>query len=192
MDRSRGSTGRLARFARDLHDLLGHSLTVITVKAELAGRLMTRDPAKAAAEVTDIERLAREALADVRATVAGYREVTLAVELSSARSALEAAGIAAELPLALDDVPGERRELFGWVVREAVTNVVRHSRAGRVRVQVSPTSVEVVDDGSGCAGNPAGGHGLDGLRDRLAAVGGRLEVGPVDTGGFRLFAEVPA
>jgi two-component system sensor histidine kinase DesK len=181
-----------ARFARDLHDLLGHSLTVITVKAELAGRLMTRDPAKAAAEVADIERLAREALTDVRATVAGYREVTLSVELSSARSALEAAGIVAVLPGALDDVPGDRRELFGWVVREGVTNVVRHSHAERVRVAVSRTSVEVVDDGSGCAGDVGGGSGLDGLRSRLAEVGGRLEAGPVETGGFRLFAEVPA
>jgi two-component system, NarL family, sensor histidine kinase DesK len=181
-----------ARFARDLHDLLGHSLTVITVKAELAGRLMTRDPAKAAAEVADIERLAREALTDVRATVAGYREVTLAVELSSARSALDAAGIAAELPGALDDVPGDRRELFGWVVREGVTNVVRHSQAHRVRVEVSRTTVEVVDDGSGCAGNGDTGHGLEGLRERLAEVGGRLEAGPVDAGGYRLYAEVPA
>jgi two-component system sensor histidine kinase DesK len=181
-----------ARFARDLHDLLGHSLTVITVKAELAGRLMTRDAGKAAVEVADIERLAREALADVRATVAGYREVTLAAELSSARSALDAAGIAAELPLALDEVPGDRRELFGWVVREGVTNVVRHSRAQRVRVQVSRTTVEVVDDGSGGAAGAVGGHGLEGLRERLVEAGGRLEAGPLDSGGFRLFAEVPA
>jgi two-component system sensor histidine kinase DesK len=181
-----------ARFARDLHDLLGHSLTVITVKAELAGKLLSRDPGKAADEVADIERLAREALADVRATVAGYREVTLAAEVSSARSTLEAAGIAAELPGALDEVPGERRELFGWVVREGVTNVVRHSRAQRVRVAVSPTTVEVVDDGTGCVDIVASGHGLQGLRERLAEVGGRLEAGPVDAGGFRLFAEVPA
>jgi len=182
-----------ARFARDLHDLLGHSLTVITVKAELAGKLMNRDPGKAATEVADIERLAREALADVRATVAGYREVTLAVELSSARSALDAAGIEAELPGALDEVPGDRRELFGWVVREGVTNVVRHSQAHRVRVAVSPTTVEVLDDGPGCPGTVVvGGHGLDGLRERLTAVGGHLEAGPVDAGGFRLFAEVPA
>jgi two-component system sensor histidine kinase DesK len=180
-----------ARFARDLHDLLGHSLTVITVKAELAGKLMTRDPGKAADEVADIERLAREALADVRATVAGYREVTLAAEVSSARSTLEAAGIAAELPGAVDEVPGERRELFGWVVREGVTNVVRHSSAQRVRVAVSRTTVEVVDDGRG-GDIMAGGHGLQGLRERLAEVGGHLEAGPVDAGGFRLFAEVPA
>ena len=89
-------------------------------------------------------------------------------------------------------MPGERRELFGWVVREGVTNVVRHSRAHRVWVAVSPTTVEVLDDGSGCPGALGSGHGLEGLRERLAAVGGRLEAGPVAAGGFRLFAEVPA
>jgi two-component system sensor histidine kinase DesK len=181
-----------ARFARDLHDLLGHSLTVITVKSELAGRLMARDPERAAREVADIERLAREALADVRSTVAGYREVTLATELSAARSALTAAGITAELPGALDEVPGARRELFGWVVREGVTNVVRHSDAHLVRVMVSPTTVEVVDDGSGCCADDLTGNGLLGLRERLSAAGGRLEAGPADGGGFRLYAEVPA
>jgi two-component system sensor histidine kinase DesK len=149
--------------------------------------------------VADIERLAREALADVRSTVAGYREVTLSVELAAARSALHAAGICAELPGALDEVPGGRRELFGWVVREGVTNVVRHSKARRVRVAVSPTTVEVVDDGVGCpwrqpsdAEAAVGGHGLDGLRERLAGVGGQLEAGPIEGGGFRLYAEVPA
>lgn len=181
-----------ARFARDLHDLLGHSLTVITVKSELAGRLMSRDPERAAVEVADIERLAREALADVRATVAGYREVTLSAEVSAARAALLAAGIDAELPGALDEVPGERRELFGWVVREGVTNVVRHSRAERVRVSVSPTTVEVVDDGVSPVGVISPGHGIEGLRERLAAAGGRLEAGPLESGGFRLYAEVPA
>jgi two-component system sensor histidine kinase DesK len=180
-----------ARFARDLHDLLGHSLTVITVKSELAGRLMQRDPAKAAAEVADIERLAREALADVRATVAGYREVTLAAELSAARSTLCAAGIDADLPSALDEVPGERRELFGWVIREGVTNVVRHAGARRVRVQLSPTMVEIVDDGAGTGSMTGSGHGLHGLRERLTSVGGTLEAGPLEGGGFRLRAEVP-
>jgi two-component system sensor histidine kinase DesK len=118
--------------------------------------------------------------------------VTLAAEVSAARTALLAAGIDAELPSALDEVPGERRELFGWVVREGVTNVVRHSSAHRVHVQVSSNSVEVVDDGVGGDSNTAAGHGLDGLRERLAVAGGRLEAGPVDGGGFRLYAEVPA
>jgi two-component system, NarL family, sensor histidine kinase DesK len=181
-----------ARFARDLHDLLGHSLTVITVKSELAGRLMRLDPQRAADEVADIERLAREALADVRTTVAGYRGVTLAAEVASARTALEAAGITASLPGAVDEVPGDRRELFGWVVREGVTNVVRHSRASRVQVSLSPTTVEVCDDGRvDDRTSVAEGNGLVGLRERLSAVGGRLEAGPVDGGGFRLYAEVP-
>jgi two-component system sensor histidine kinase DesK len=180
-----------ARFARDLHDLLGHSLTVITVKSELAGKLLTRDPGRAATEVADIERLAREALADVRATVAGYRGVTLAAEISSARAALDAAGVSADLPVAVDDVPGERRELFGWVLREGVTNVLRHADARQVRVAVTPSSVEIVDDGSGTSSG-VDGSGLAGLRERLSQVGGWLDAGPADGGGFRLYAEVPA
>ena len=112
-----------ARFARDLHDILGHSLTAIAVKAQLAGRLVERDPERARGEIADIERLAREGLDDVRRTAAGSREVTLAAELVAARTALAAAGIRAELPQAVDEVPGRWRELFGWAVREGVTNV---------------------------------------------------------------------
>ena len=93
------------RFARDLHDILGHSLTVITVKAELAGRLMDVDPARAKAEVADLERLSRDALADVRRAVEGYRDLTLPGELARARAALEAAEIRADLPNSTDDVP---------------------------------------------------------------------------------------
>jgi two-component system sensor histidine kinase DesK len=126
----------------------------------------------------------------VRATVAGYRGVTLAAEISAARSALDAAGVHADLPGAVDDVPGERRELFGWVLREGVTNVVRHSDASRVRVSVSARTVEIVDDGT-VASAAVDGSGLTGLRERLAEVGGRLDAGPVDGGGFRLYAEVP-
>jgi two-component system sensor histidine kinase DesK len=106
------------RFARDLHDLLGHSLTIMAVKADLAGKLVVRAPDRARTEITDLEQLAREALTDVRATVAGYRATSLAAEISHARRSLEAAGITADLPLAIDDVPRPRRELFGWVVRE--------------------------------------------------------------------------
>jgi two-component system sensor histidine kinase DesK len=180
------------RFARDIHDLLGHSLTVVTVKAELAGRLLALDPVRAAEEIADVERLARDALADVRATVAGYREVSLAVELVSARSALSAAGICAELPGALDDVPGERRELFGWAVREGVTNVIRHSGATRCRIQVSDSAIEIVDDGRGPGpvrpGQTDGlGNGLLGLRERAAALGSTVLAEPASTaGGFRL------
>src|SRR4029077_2617443 len=114
------------RFARDLHDILGHSLTVITVKAELANRLLDVDHERARAELADLERLSRDALADVRRAVDGYRELTLPGELSRARTALSAAEIAADLPNSTDDVPTDRRELFAWTVREGITNVIRH------------------------------------------------------------------
>lgn len=175
-----------ARFARDLHDILGHSLTVVAVKAELAGRLVSLDPAKAEAEIADVERLARQALTDVRAAVTGIREVSLAGELATARGALRAAGIEADLPAALDGVPGERRELFGWVVREGITNVIRHSRATQCRITVTATGIEIVDNGRGPIGTDASGHGLVGLHERVAAADGTLTVGRRPEGGFSL------
>jgi two-component system sensor histidine kinase DesK len=179
------------RIARDLHDLLGHSLTAVTVKAQLAGRLVGRDDARAAAEMLAVERLSRQALADVRAAVAGYREVSLAVELATAREVLGAAGISADLPGAVDEVPAELRELFGWAVREGVTNAVRHSGARRVRVQVTASSVEVTDDGRGRLVGATAGSGLAGLAERAAAAGGQVEAGPDPAGGFRLRLTVP-
>jgi two-component system sensor histidine kinase DesK len=177
------------RFARDLHDLLGHTLTVVTVKAELAGRLVSLAPERAEAEIADIERLSRQALADVRTAVSGYRDVSLAVELASARTALDAAGIEADLPGAVEKVPAERNELFGWAVREAVTNVVRHSGAKRCRVRITPDEVEVTDDGTGPTGG-TGGTGLAGLRERAEAIGGTLTVGRAAEGGFSLRVRV--
>jgi two-component system, NarL family, sensor histidine kinase DesK len=184
------------RFARDLHDILGHSLTVITKKAELARRLTPVDPERAAAEIADVERLAREALQDVRATVTGIRQVSLASELASARQALEAAGIRADLPYSVEDVPPQYRELFGWAVREAVTNVVRHSGATSCRITVHASTLEVVDDGrgpapAGGASGAAGGHGLVGLSERVRAAGGTLRTGDAPAGGFRLWVGVP-
>ena len=122
-----------ARLARDLHDILGHSLTVIAVKAELADRLVDVSPERARAEIADIQRLSRDALRDVRLTVDGVRELTLPGELSRARAALAAAQIQAELPGSTDDVPSELRGLFAWTLREGVTNVIRHSAARHVR-----------------------------------------------------------
>lgn len=179
-----------SRLGRDLHDILGHSLTVITVKAELAGRLLDKDPARAGAQIADLERLSRDALADVRATASGYRSVTLSAELASARSALSAAGISAELPTAIDEIPGERRELFGWAVREGVTNVIRHSGARTCRIRVRAEGVEVTDDGRGPGGG-TGGHGLSGLRERVAHSGGAMTVGRASDGGFALSVRVP-
>ena len=179
------------RFARDLHDILGHSLTVITVKAELAGRLIAANPERAGAEVADVESLARSALADVRAAVAGYRELSLAGELVSARAALKAAEIKADLPTTVDEVPEENRELFAWVVREGVTNVVRHSGAKRCTIRLSAAQIEVLDDGKGPPpGGGASGHGLIGLRERADQVGASVQVGQSPDGGFRLAVKV--
>ena len=168
------------RFARDLHDILGHSLTVITVKAELANRLLDVDVERARAELTDLERLSRDALADVRRAVEGYRELTLPGELARARTALAAAEIEAELPNSTDEVPTHLRELFAWTVREGVTNVIRHSGATRCEVRLGPDAAEVVDDGTGGGASEPGatesrsGSGLVGLRERAAAVGGTV------------------
>ena len=164
-----------SRIARDLHDLLGHSLTTITVKASLARRLAELGEIdRAAAEIASVEELSRRSLADVRAAVSGYTDVTLTGELASSREVLRAAGIAAEFPGAVDIVEPYLHELFGWVVREGVTNVVRHARASRCTIAVGPTWVEIVDNGQGNS-NAACGNGLTGLRDRVAAMGGKLE-----------------
>ncbi|GAA3275496.1 sensor histidine kinase [Dactylosporangium vinaceum] len=182
------------RFGRDMHDLLGHSLTVVSVKSELAARLVQLAPERAEAELADIQRLVREALTDVRAAVAGYREMSLATELASARSALDAAGIEADVPVTGEAVDPDRRELFAWVVREGVTNVVRHSEAKHCWVRLDRAAVEISDDGRGPAGldaQPAeksAGHGLDGLRERLDAAGYALTIGRRDGGGFLLRA----
>jgi two-component system sensor histidine kinase DesK len=182
-----------ARIAADLHDILGHSLTVVTVKAELAQRLLDVDVEKARAELRDLEVLARDALSDVRATAMGMRGISLPGEIAAAREALAAAHVRAELPGAADDVPTRNRELFAWTIREAVTNVVRHSRAVHCVVRLSPASVEIVDDGPGGGPAAADGQGLSGLRRRAEAMGARLTVGRRgDQPGFRVRVEVPS
>lgn len=174
------------RMARDIHDILGHSLTVVTVKAELAGRLVDVDPARAKAEIAEVEDLARGALADVRATVAGSRSVNVSGEIAAARAALTAAGIEPRLPNSTDTIAPDRRELAGWIVREGVTNVVRHSGASVCRVRLAPHEVEVADDGVGPVVASAASTGLGGLRERVEAAGGRMTIGRSDLGGFSL------
>jgi two-component system sensor histidine kinase DesK len=179
------------RIARDLHDLLGHSLTTITVKAELARKLAASNPAAAMTEIQDVERLSRRALGDVRAAVANYRDVSLAGELATGRELLRAAGIAAELPRAVDGVDERAQELFGWVVREGLTNVVRHSHATTCSVRLGPGSVEIIDDGVGTPGaNAHRGTGLSGLEERVEQAGGLLEAGPVEPRGWRVCARL--
>ncbi|MFD9392909.1 sensor histidine kinase [Streptomyces sp. NPDC060000] len=188
------------RLARDLHDLLGHSLSLITLKSELAGRMLPAHPDKAAQQVADIEQVSRQALVDVREAVTGYRRPRLAAELAGTQVALTAAGIIAAIPAEpdLDDVPEESEAALAWTLREAITNVVRHSGGTRCTVDLVRRQtldgplleLSVEDDGSGGSGKGPG-NGLTGLTERLEKVGGTLEAGRVKRG-FRLTARVPA
>jgi two-component system, NarL family, sensor histidine kinase DesK len=197
---ARAEVARLAtsderlRISRDVHDILGHSLSVIALKAQVARRLMHTDPDAAAEAIGDVESVARESLAEVRAMVTGYRQRSLADELQGARDVLDAAGIALEVTRdsAVPAAPVD--SLLAWTVREGVTNVLRHSRAHRCEISLESGNggftVAIVDDGVGGVAN-AGGSGLHGLRERVGAAGGRVEAGPGERGGFRLQAYVP-
>ncbi|MFE1953468.1 sensor histidine kinase [Streptomyces sp. NPDC059524] len=203
--RARAQVAQLAaneerlRLARDLHDLLGHSLSLITLKSELAGRMLPDHPDKAADQVADIEKVSRQALVDVREAVTGYRRPRLAAELAGAQAALSAAGIAAEVPSTGPDLPETQEAALAWTLREAVTNVVRHSGARRCLVHLvrretlagPVVELTVEDDGAGPSGSPPG-NGLTGLAERVAAVGGTLDTGPAAGRGFLLVARVPA
>lgn len=165
------------RVARDVHDVLGHSLTVVTVKAELAQRLVDANPERAKAELAQIQSLTREALAELRATVAGLRVTRLGDELAAACAALADAGVSAQMPADASVVDPRHRILLAWVLREAATNVVRHSGATRCIVDVGPSMLSVTDDGRGCSGHLEG-NGLRGVRERVTSAGGALRVGP--------------
>ncbi|MCQ4080196.1 sensor histidine kinase [Streptomyces sp. RB6PN25] len=196
------------RLARDLHDLLGHSLSLITLKSELAGRMLPDRPEDAAKQVADIEQVSRQALVDVREAVSGYRRPTLGVELAGVRTALRTAGVEARIAPSLDRPPQEQYPGLGaeeegalaWALREAVTNVVRHSSAKRCDLALDEVwdadegrylRLEVVDDGHGPARGHRMGNGLNGLEERLLLSGGRLETGSPGRGGFSLKAYVP-
>lgn len=177
------------RLARELHDLLGRTLSLIAVKAELAGRLSaTGDPASEA-ELRDVQQLARHAVREVREAVAGDWARGVVAELAAARLALQTAGIEARVPNAAVAVDPAHETTVAWALREAVTNVVRHSGARTCRIAIEAaggaTALEVVDDGRGPAGGDAG-TGLAGLADRVRALGGTFEAGPGETGGFTL------
>jgi two-component system sensor histidine kinase DesK len=196
---ARAAVARLAvtqereRFARDLHDLLGHSLSLIALKSGLASRLLPAEPGRAAEEIADVERVARDALAEVRDAVEGYRDPDLGRELARAGRALAAAGVDADID-PVPPLPEPVAAMLAWAVREGVTNVVRHAGAGRcrvaLRVEDASAALEVHDDGAAPAATGTG-TGLSGLRERLDGVGGRLEAGRTPGGGFRLRAEVP-
>ncbi|MEV3925384.1 sensor histidine kinase [Actinomadura coerulea] len=184
------------RFARDLHDVLGHSLQAVALRAEVAERFVERDDGRVRKELTEIQTMARDAVRDVREVVRGYRATSLRTELDGMSAVLRAAGIRCERPEVSPELPAHVHEPLGWVAREAATNVLRHSsatwceitvRAGRDRVQL-----EIVNDGAARRAAGDAGSGLAGLAERIAAAGGAFRAGPAGDGTFRVTAAVPA
>ncbi|KAA0959695.1 sensor histidine kinase [Microbacterium sp. ANT_H45B] len=180
------SEGREA-LARDVHDLIGHSLTVVGLKAQLVRRLMDSDPERAKAELADIERLTAEAIAGVRSTVSGARTTTLVEQLASSRDSFRAADIELQVEGEPDALSPVQALTASWILREATTNTLRHSRARTVRVQLSPGRMVLEDDGVGIGARAGGGadegNGVRGMRDRAAAAGAALAVGAADAAG---------
>jgi two-component system sensor histidine kinase DesK len=182
------------RISRDMHDLLGHNLSLIALKSELARKLLGRDPVAAEGEVRDIESVARTSLQEARAAVSGLRSASLASELDRAKKSLEAAGIEVELRTT-GPLPARIETLLGFAAREGATNVIRHSGAGHCEIAVRRVGhvaeFEMRDDGAGSIDEGGMGSGLRGLAERMAEAGGTLDAGPTDGGGFRLVAQVP-
>ena len=179
------------RIARDLHDVLGHTLSVIILKSELAGKLIDRDPQQAKAEIADVEKTSRAALAEVRTTIRGYRGYSLEAELKQARATLETAGVKVKSESTEVVLTPVQESVVALVVREAVTNVVRHAGARNCLLRLTPVNgscrVEIEDDGRG--GGAVEGNGLRGMRERIEALGGTLQ--RESNSGTRLTIEFP-
>jgi len=166
------------RIARDLHDVLGHTLSVITLKSELAGKLIDRDPQRAGKEIREVEEISRKALSDVRDAIRGYRSQGLAAELAQAKATLETAGLTVQCDAATTvKLPAMQESVLSLAVREAVTNVVRHARASSCRLRLEQQNetcrLEIHDDG--CGFSTMEGNGLRGMRERVEMLGGTLE-----------------
>jgi two-component system sensor histidine kinase DesK len=194
------TTERL-RIARDLHDLLGHNLSLIALKSELARRLVNVAPERAIVEISDVENVARTTLQEVREAVTAYRQPTLKSELQAAQEILAAAGITYHFDgneSMIDALPTTVEAVLSWTVREGVTNVIRHSRAHECTIRVTrdahEVGIEVVDDGAGASSiysSDNQGNGLRGLAERVETLGGRCQASPRDGGGFMLTVSVP-
>ncbi|WP_436630670.1 sensor histidine kinase [Actinomadura kijaniata] len=182
------------RFARDLHDVLGHSLQAVALRAEVAERFLDRDPGRVRGELVEIQAMARASVRDVREVVRGYRATSLRGELDGMSAVLRAAGIVCDRPDLPPDLPARVHEPLGWVAREAATNVLRHAGASWCRITVDADGphvrLEIVNDGAGRRAG-TGGSGLAGLAERLRAAGGALAAGPAGDGTFRVTATVP-
>lgn len=182
------------RIARDLHDLLGHTLSVVVLKSELAGKLVERDPQAARAQIGEVEQVARQALREVREAVSGFRSLGLQAELAAARLALLGAEV--ELEVQLDELPlrAEVDAALALCLREAVTNVLRHAGARTLSVSLRDAGgrlqLRLADDGRG--GAIREGNGLQGMRERLAALGGELQISPASERGTALQIELSA
>jgi len=166
------------RIARDLHDVLGHTLSVITLKSELAGKLMERDPGRARREIGEVEEISRKALADVRDAIRGYRSQGLAAELARAKATLETAGVIVQCDAATTmKLPAMQESVLALALREAVTNVVRHAQAHTCRLRLEQQNgscrLEIHDDGRGSSNGE--GNGLRGMRERVEMLGGTLD-----------------
>jgi two-component system, NarL family, sensor histidine kinase DesK len=187
------------RLSRDLHDLLGHTLSLITLKSELAGCLVTEEPERCAQELADIERVSRKTLLEVRKTVAGYQQPTLANELDGARQLLEAAGVEYMVEQTTGDLPPVLDTILAWTVREGVTNVIRHSRARECMIRLARNqdmaAAMILNDGERESDQQdTRTSGLPGLRERVAALGGTMGAGSLDVSGkkyFRLWVTFP-
>jgi two-component system sensor histidine kinase DesK len=190
------------RFARDLHDLLGYSLSAIALKTDLAHRLVRSEPDRALAELASARDVAQQALGDVRAVARGYRELSFTVEAESARSLLAAADVRASVDVRCA-VPDPVGTVLATVLREGVTNVLRHSKATECRIEVRDQGDGFIrftlandgvrkTSGRSCQGGGGGGGGLGNLAERLAAVGGRLTVDTDERGWYRVVAEAPS
>lgn len=189
------------RLARDLHDLLGQTLSMITLKSELARSLITEDPARCAQELSEIEQVGRMTLREVRKTVAGYRQPRLSNEVDGAQQLLEAAGITCEIKELNVDLPQSLDAALAWTVREGVTNVIRHSRARQCWIRLKHregfVEVEVLNDGGERRPEERPsrqGSGIAGLRERISQLEGTLEAGPLLLQGkehFRVFVKLP-
>lgn len=179
------------RIARDLHDLLGHTLSVIVIKAELASKLADIDPARAAAEIRDVERISRHALQEVRHAIHGYRGERVQEEIETARAALESAGVTLVSAVGTGGLDSETERALALAVREAVTNVIRHARASRCEVTLTrdASGVRLVIQDDGVGGSGSEGAGLSGMRARLSALGGTLARD--GDGGTRLTLWIP-
>jgi two-component system sensor histidine kinase DesK len=200
---AREEIGRLAvseerlRFARDLHDLLGQSLAVLVLKSELvAKQLPASTDESIRQELRDLARVARKSLNDVREAASGYRRPSLSMEIGNARTALRAAGIGLRVEDSLGRVAAEQDSVLAWVVREGVTNVLRHSGAQKCVLRLARENgsarLEVIDDGRGAAALDGAGIGLIGLRERVELAGGKFDVKSESSGGLRLRVDLPA